>query len=91
MWAAFVKSFHNSETIFWSRLQVVVGVLLPIVFTVVQVVTSTDLSPLFSNPKILVGWLIINGLLQEFLRRHREDWGPHADEPHEDGHAGDHS
>jgi hypothetical protein len=86
MWARLVQTFHESEVIFWARLQVVIGVVVPIVVVLVQVVTTTDLSPLFSNPKLLVAWMILNGLLQEALRRHREDWGRAQDDPNEGGH-----
>lgn len=92
MWAKFVKTFHDSETIFWARLQVVLGVLGSVALAVAHVVFSVDLSPLFSDPRYLVAWMVCSGLVQEFLRKLREDWGggDHDDDPNGGGHASDH-
>jgi hypothetical protein len=55
--------FWRSETIAWARLQILFGV-------VWGVVSVADLSPLLSG-KWLTIWLIFNGIVTEFLRRHR--------------------
>ena len=91
MWAKFVKTFHDSETIFWARLQVILGVLGSVALAVAHVVFSVDLSPLFSDPRYLVAWMVFSGLVQEFLRKHREDWGeePHDNDSNEGGHRND--
>jgi len=90
MWAKFVASFHDSETLVWARLQVVLGVLGSVGLAVATVVFSVDVSPLFSDPKYLVGWMIFSGLVNEALRRHRENWGDRHDQdddPNEGGHV----
>jgi hypothetical protein len=57
--------FVHSETIFWARLQVIAGVIW-------AVISVADLSPLLS-PKALAIWLIINGIISEYLRRRGTD------------------
>lgn len=57
-------TFHDSEVILWARVQVALGV-------VAGVLVSTDLSTLFDNPKVLTGYLLLNGLATEMLRRNR--------------------
>jgi hypothetical protein len=61
---AFHRSFHQSGTIVFARLQVLVG-------TVWCVLTATDLAPLISNPKYLTYWLIASGVITELSRRSR--------------------
>lgn len=53
--------FRHSETIMWARIQVAAG----IIWTVLS---ASDLSPLL-NPKYLTYWLIVNGVISEWLRR----------------------
>ena len=53
--------FVHSETIFWARLQIAVGVIW-------TVISAVDLSPLLS-PKWFALWCIANGLIYEILRR----------------------
>jgi hypothetical protein len=74
MWQKFKASFRNSETIIWSRLQVVLGVVGSIAITVIEVLARTDLSPLIPDPKYLVLWLVVSGLITEALRHRRETW-----------------
>lgn len=58
----FIKNwFWRSETIAWARLQVAFGI-------VWGVLAVTDLSPLLSG-KWLTIWLILNGVVTEYLRR----------------------
>lgn len=62
MWERFKASFHSSETLVWARIQMVGGAIL-------IAATQTDLSPFLSNPKVLAGYVMINGFLSEILRR----------------------
>lgn len=91
MWAKFIKSFHESEVIFFARLQVFLGVLAAVAIPIAHVVFSIDLSPMFSDPRYLVAWLFISGLMQEFLRKHREDWGMDKQDPDDDPNEGGHA
>ena len=88
MWEKFVKSFHESEVIVFARLQVFLGVLAAVALPIAHVLFSIDLSPMFSDPRYLIAWLFVSGLAQEFLRKHREDWGgdQQDDDPNEGGH-----
>ena len=90
MWEKFKASFHDSEVIVFARLQVFLGILAAVALPIAHVLFSLDLSPLFSDPKYLIAWLFVSGLVQEFLRRHREDWSDEHDDPNEGGHASDH-
>lgn len=67
MWSRIKRFFKDSETIFWARLQTVLG-------AVAMAVTYVDPSVL--QPVIPSGWfpwlLVINGVLTEYLRRRRE-------------------
>ncbi len=53
--------FWRSETIFWARLQMLVGITW-------GVLSVADLSPILSG-KYLTYWLIVNGIISEYLRR----------------------
>ncbi|RWB98846.1 MAG: hypothetical protein EOQ56_19115 [Mesorhizobium sp.] len=68
MWTRIKSYFSDSETIFWARLQAVIGV-------VAAVVTCVD--PQVLSPIIPGDWfpwfLVANGLLTEFLRRRRAE------------------
>lgn len=59
---AFNKSFYNSGTIIFARLQVLLGV----VFTVAS---ATDLTPFLGNGKYLTSWLILSGVITEYTRK----------------------
>jgi hypothetical protein len=87
MWAKIVKSFHDSETIVFARAQVFLSILAAVALPIAHVVFSIDLSPLFDDPKYLIAWLFVSGLVQEFLRKHREDWGD-ENPPDEHEHVG---
>lgn len=79
-WLKVVKFFHDSEIIFWGRLQVVLGSLGMVVSIAFEVLSRTDLSVFISNPKVLSAIGIGNGLITEYLRRRRAvDLGPPAD------------
>ncbi|MBX3583542.1 MAG: hypothetical protein KF810_16780 [Rhizobiaceae bacterium] len=68
MWSRIKKFFADSETIFWARLQAFIGV-------VAVIVTYVD--PQVLAPVIPSDWfpafLVVNGVLTEFLRRRRAD------------------
>lgn len=59
-------SFHDSEIIWWARIQVFFGSL----YLVLQTV---NLAPLIGDPKYVTYYMIANGLLSEWLRRRRTD------------------
>lgn len=67
MWDRIKTFFRDSETIFWARLQVFVGL-------AAQVVTFVDPSVL--APVLPADWLpwalVLNGVGTEYLRRRRE-------------------
>jgi len=63
MWSKIKTWFKDSETIFWARLQMLVGVVWTVLITV-------DLGPLLS-PKALAVWLIVSGVITELARRSR--------------------
>lgn len=65
-WIAFLQWFRDSETVFFARMQLLAGAIWLVLIT-------TDLSPLFSNPKIMAGWLVFSGVVTETARRARED------------------
>ncbi|MDE2103869.1 MAG: hypothetical protein KGL39_45325 [Patescibacteria group bacterium] len=67
-WRKFKKSFHDSEVIMWARLQ---AILIPIVIGLHNV----DFSTYISDRNLLVGYIAVNSVLTEVLRRHRETWG----------------
>lgn len=68
MWSKIKAFFADSETIFWARLQAAIGV-------VASIVTYVD--PQVLAPVIPGEWfpyfLVVNGVLTEFLRRRRAD------------------
>ncbi len=63
-WSAkFWATFHNSGTIIFARVQVLIG-------AVWVVLVATDLTPfLGSNPKYLTAWLLFSGVITEMTRR----------------------
>ncbi|MER9574909.1 hypothetical protein NKJ93_02460 [Mesorhizobium sp. M0028] len=68
MWTRIKKFFSGSETIFWARFQAALGV----VAAVVTYVDPQVLSPII--PSEWFPWfLVINGVLTEFLRRRRAE------------------
>lgn len=67
MWKRIKKFFSDSETIFWARLQAVLGVIAGIVVYVEPHVLAPVLPP-----EWFPVFLVINGLATEYLRRRRE-------------------
>ncbi|MER9217853.1 hypothetical protein NKI48_02810 [Mesorhizobium sp. M0644] len=68
MWTRIKKFFSGSETIFWARFQAALGV----VAAVVTYVDPQVLSPIIPG-KWFPLFLVINGVLTEFLRRRRAE------------------
>lgn len=64
LWTRVKNWFKDSETLFWARLQVFVGIL-------IEVVAMTDLSPVLPPAWIPI-WFIFSGVLTEILRRRRD-------------------
>jgi len=60
-------TFHASEVILWARIQVLAGV----IWVALQ---GVDVSPVISNPKYLVWWIIFSNLVNEALRRRRAEY-----------------
>lgn len=67
-WQRFHESFHDSEVILWARIQFIAG-------AAYAVLSTSDLSPVISNPKYLWGWMMFNSFVTEYLRRRREHPG----------------
>lgn len=57
--------FKDSETIFFARLQMLIG-------SIWTVLVMVDLSPVLA-PKWLTVWLIVSGAITEMARRSRAD------------------
>ncbi|GAA4529200.1 hypothetical protein GCM10023174_19260 [Chelativorans composti] len=68
MWDRICKFFHDSETIFWARLQTVIGTL-----AVMATYTDTSLVTPLLPAEALPWFLFINGVATEYLRRRRSD------------------
>lgn len=66
-WQRFHGSFHDSETLFFARLQVVAG-------SIWCGLSSADMSPFITDHKQLAYWMIGSGIVNEYLRRRREDF-----------------
>ena len=68
MWQRIKRFFKDSETIFWARLQAVLG----IAAAVVTFVDPSILQPIV--PPAWFPWLLVaNGVFTEYLRRRREE------------------
>jgi hypothetical protein len=67
MWTKIKTFFGDSETIFWARAQMLLGILVEVVSTV----DPTLFAPVFGD--YFPYFLIANGLLTEYLRRRREE------------------
>jgi len=68
MWQRIRKYFHDSETIFWARIQTLVGSL-----AMMATYTDTSLVTPIIPTEALPWFLFINGLATEYLRRRRSD------------------
>lgn len=64
-------TFHDSSVLVWSRVQVILG-------TLWVALQGVDASPLISNPKYLVYYIIFSNLVNEMLRRRGAEY-------HDDG------
>ncbi|WP_166163067.1 hypothetical protein [Chelativorans oligotrophicus] len=68
MWQRIKNLFHDSETIFWARLQSLIGV----IATVLVAIEPTMIAP-YLPPAWVPAWFIFNGLATEYLRKRRAD------------------
>lgn len=70
MWDRIRRFFRNSETIFWARAQTFIGLLAGI---------ATYVDPQLVAPVLPAKWLpvylLVNGVLTEYLRRRRGGTG----------------
>lgn len=55
-------TFHDSEVLLWSRLQIALG-------SGWFAMQGVDISPVLTNPKHLMGYLIFSNFVNEILRR----------------------
>ena len=72
MYQKLLKWCHDSEIILVARIQVFLGIVLGVADTLFIVLSHSDLSPFISNPKTLATVGIVNGVVTELLRRHRD-------------------
>lgn len=68
MWTRIKAFFSDSETVFWARAQAALG----IVAGIVTYVEPQVLAPIIPGDWFPV-FLVINGVLTEYLRRRRAD------------------
>jgi len=66
-WEYFYGTFHDSETILWARLNMFLG-------SAWAALQAADLSPVFSNPKLLTYWIIFSNFVNELARRNRAEY-----------------
>lgn len=71
MWDKIKIWFHKSETIFWARLQVVLGILLGVLTYALQDPNFNSAIAAVVEPKYVPLYLIGFGVLTELLRRYR--------------------
>jgi hypothetical protein len=69
-----IGTFHNNETLVWSRVQMAIG-------AAWMALSAADLTPLHLDPKYMMGWMMFNGFISEMLRRNREEF---KDDDHKD-------
>jgi len=72
----FWSTIHGSETILWARIQVIGGVVLGILATVLQTI---DPNMLGLDAKYVMLWTVANGLLSEYLRRRSAQYEDNGD------------
>jgi uncharacterized membrane protein HdeD (DUF308 family) len=64
----FIASFRDSETIWWARIQTVLGLVAGALIMIDPMMVPG------LSPTAVVVWMIFNGIVSEVLRRNREDW-----------------
>lgn len=73
MWQSIKTFFKDSETIFWARLQTLIGLVLALLDVLAQINGLID--PALLQPLLTPSWfsafMLINGLLTEYLRKRR--------------------
>ena len=65
--AYLVSSFHGSEVLIWSRLNIALG-------SAWLALQGVDISPLVHDPKLLVYWVIFSNFVNEMLRKRRAEY-----------------
>lgn len=60
-------SFHDSEVIAWSRLQVLLGSL----WVALQ---GVDVAPVIKDPRYMLYYIIFSNLVNEMLRRRKAEY-----------------
>lgn len=68
MWSRIKAFFRDSETIFWARLQFVLGA----AAAAVTYIDPQMIAPVLS-PQVLPWFLLANGIATEYLRRRRSE------------------
>lgn len=68
MWERIRQFFSDSETIFWARVQALLGV----IGTATALIDPALIEPLLS-PRGFAIYVLANGLLTEYLRRRRDE------------------
>ncbi len=68
MWDRIKRFFADSETIFWARLQAVIG----FGALAVTYVDPSVLSPVLGDAKWFPWFVLLNGFATEYLRRRRD-------------------
>ena len=66
MWEAIKAFFKDSETIFWARLQTLLGI-------IGSVIDQLDVTLLSGVPSWFAWFLVANGVVTEILRRRRDE------------------
>lgn len=63
----FHATFHDSEIILWARAQF-------LLLAMYEGLQSVDMSAIISDHRLLQGYIFVNAVVTEMLRRSREDW-----------------
>lgn len=70
-WDYLYGTFHGSETILWSRLNIAIG-------SAWVALQGSDLSPVISNPKYIAYWVIFSNFINELFRRRHAEYDDHG-------------
>lgn len=63
----FQATFHDSEVILWARAQF-------LLLALYQGLQAVDMSEVISDRHLLQGYVFVNAVVTELLRRNREEW-----------------
>lgn len=73
-WVKFHASFHDSEVIIWARLN---AVMVPVIMGLHNV----DWSAYITDKHLLIGYVAVNSVMTEYLRRRRADFSEPKEDP----------